>query len=695
MQNIQLYIEGQRMSMFQDESISLTQTQQNVKDIAKVFTNFTKTFALPASKDNNKVFKHYYNYDIVNGFDARVKKNATIELNYFPFQKGKIKLEGVDLIDNKPHTYRVTFFGNTVDLKDILGDDTLQNLSWLDNFKKPYSANNVQVALQGGYDITVDSVSYSKALIAPLITHTTRLFYDSVNHTAEYPDPDGGNLYPHSSGSSHHHGVYYGELKYAIRLHLIVKAIEEQYSEIEFTTDFFNTTNNAYHGLYMWMHRKKGPVNDPNELLEYEQFVDFGMDDTMANVLALDEEVFVVGHSSGSKVVSTLTVKPNPSYTSRYEVEVTRNGQTFATGSQSGATHLAIDMELPNGTYKVLIKVVEQFTFGNSGANPAVNAVEWEMSDLTVPESHTIEVTQFTINAVFDFIPTKQIPTMKVIDFLTGLFKVFNLTAYVQDDGKIKVQTLDSFYNGGNTYDISEFVDVTSSQVNIALPYREIEFKYKGLGTRLAKQHEQLSNSGIGWGTLRYNADSGENLDGGIYKVEAPFEHMKFERLRNGNSSTTKTIQVGWCVDDNSASYIGQPVIFYAIQQVNQDNIRFLTGEQTGQTTINDYYIPSNSYSLSSSTSKININYSAEFNEWTSDNTFTDTLFDDYYVNYISDVFNSKRRLSVFKAYLPLKILRKYTLADKFIINNKSYLINSITTNLKSGESEIELLNVV
>ena len=50
MQNIQLYIEGNRMDMFKDESVSLTQTIQNVKDIAKVFTNFTKTFSLPASK---------------------------------------------------------------------------------------------------------------------------------------------------------------------------------------------------------------------------------------------------------------------------------------------------------------------------------------------------------------------------------------------------------------------------------------------------------------------------------------------------------------------------------------------------------------------------------------------------------------------------------------------------------------------
>ena len=692
MQNIQLYIEGNRMDMFKDESVSLTQTIQNVKDIAKVFTNFTKTFSLPASKGNNKVFEHYYNYDIVDGFDARVKKNSTIELNYLPFEKGKIKLEGVDMKNNKPYAYRITFFGNTVDLKDVLGDDTLQALGWLDNFKKPYSSAGIYTGLVSGYDITVDAVSYTKAIIAPLITHTTRLFYDSVNHTAEYPDPDGGNLYPHSSGGgSHHHGVYYGELKYAIRLHLIIKAIEEQYPELEFTTDFFNTTNNAYYGLYMWLHRKKGDVNDPNQVLQYEEYIDFGLDTTMTNVTAQGEEIIVTGHTTGNKLSTTLNIRPNSAETSRYEVEVTRDGSTFATGSAENSD-LQLNMNLPNGTYKVLLKVTEEFVFGETGVE---NAVDWEFSDLLVPESHTFDVTQFTVPAEFEFLPTKQIPTMKVIDFLTGVFKMFNLTAFVQDDGKIKVQTLDSFYSGGTSYDISEYVDIDSSQVDIALPYREIQFQYKGLGTKLALQHEQLSNSGIGWGTLEYNANSGENLDGGIYTVEAPFEHMKYERLRDGNSTTTTTIQVGWCVDDNDDAYIGEPILFYPIYQQNQDDIRFLTGQNTGQQTTNDYYIPSNSFALSSSTSAININFNAELNEWTSDNTFTDTLFDDYYTTYITDVFDIKRRLSKYKAFLPLKILRNYTLADRFVVNNRSYKINSITTNLGTGESEVELLNEV
>ena len=45
------------------------------------------------------------------------------------------------------------------------------------------------------------------------------------------------------------------------------------------------------------------------------------------------------------------------------------------------------------------------------------------------------------------------------------------------------------------------------------------------------------------------------------------------------------------------------------------------------------------------------------------------------------------------KAFLPLQILLNYTLADRFIINNQSYKINSVKTNFLTGTSDIELLN--
>ena len=44
MRKLQLYIGTQRVDLFKDESVSLTQTIKNVKDLKKVFTEFTQTF---------------------------------------------------------------------------------------------------------------------------------------------------------------------------------------------------------------------------------------------------------------------------------------------------------------------------------------------------------------------------------------------------------------------------------------------------------------------------------------------------------------------------------------------------------------------------------------------------------------------------------------------------------------------------
>ena len=106
MQSIQLYIGEERVEMFADESVQLTQTIQNVKDIGSIFTDFSKSFSVPASKSNNLLFKHYYNYEIdpSYSFNANDILSARIELNHRTFRKGFIALDGVGLKNNKAHT---------------------------------------------------------------------------------------------------------------------------------------------------------------------------------------------------------------------------------------------------------------------------------------------------------------------------------------------------------------------------------------------------------------------------------------------------------------------------------------------------------------------------------------------------------------------------------------------------------------
>ena len=110
-------------------------------------------------------------------------------------------------------------------------------------------------------------------------------------------------------------------------------------------------------------------------------------------------------------------------------------------------------------------------------------SLTFDDSSIGAPSPQTVGAGNATVTTTISFIPTQQVPEIKVIDFLTGLFKLFNLTTFVENDGTIYVDTLDNFYANkksiSTAYDISEFVDVNSSTVDVALPYKEISFKFK------------------------------------------------------------------------------------------------------------------------------------------------------------------------------------------------------------------------
>jgi len=676
MQIIQLYIEGQRVDMFKDESVSITQSIKNVKDIGKVFTDFTRTFSIPASKINNKIFQHYYNFDIIGGFDARIKKDANIELNNLPFRNGKIKLEGVDLKDNKPHTYRITFFGSTVTLKDLLGNDTLASLESLVTLNETYDATSIKSKLEADPSNT--------DIIVPLITHTQRLFYNSTsgNH-------DAGNLYWHGGGGENNHGVIYSELKYAIRLHRIVQAIESKYG-LTFSDDFFVSSNASYYNLFMWLHRKKGDVEN--------------LGDTNQSIMeGWTPQAYNVSTQTHLKSTTTLEINGIPQqYTGNtelnffpvdltipYSISLQKNGvEVLSFRNVTG--NLTIDQSVQGqGDYTIYIEADTNITFSN---------IQWyfeydRFGDGTQIATKNYGTGSYNYISEFTFDITQQIPTIKVIDFISGLFKTFNLTAYVdKNTDEIIVKTLDDFYSDGTSYDITKYVDVNKSSVNISLPYREITFEHEDTKTKLASFHNQ--KFGKVWG--RENFTNSEKLDGGIYNIKTPFSQLKYERLIDGNNNNPTDIQWGYFVDDNDESYFGKPLIFYPIRQT-QSSISFLNSA-TDHVEVTEFNIPSNSVALSSATSSYNINFYAENNEYgalndPSDNGFTNTLFQAYYSNYIKSVFNPKNRITKVTAYLPLKILLNYSLADRFIIGSNSYKINTINTNLETGKSEIELLN--
>ena len=668
MQKLQLYLGTDRIDLFGDETVSVTQTIQNVRDISKVFTDFSKTFSVPASPKNNILFKHYYNFDIVGGFDALNKVAGKIELNSLPFKDGFIRLEGVDMRKEKAYAYRITFFGNTVNLKDLIGEDMLSALGSLSTHDLIYSPQIVQDKLEL-------QETLGQAILCPLITHTERLTYDSTNHIA-----GSRNVYWHQGGGANEHGVLWSDLKYAIRIDEIIKAIEEEY-EITFdSTSFFNSTNDRYYHLFMWLHRKSGAVQPATQVTEYfSQVNEWGVDisnKTYAVQTETSMRLYVTATQTANLVLSPSTAS------TEYRVIVYRNGASyFESDYDNGARTFGIadwGEPLPIGTYTVTIVTNQSAALMSF----PIASIEWELQGFgfnIVFDTDTLWQSSLTI----EFIITQQIPEQKVLDFLNGLFNLFNLTTYTLPNGNIQVQTIDDYYSAGTTYDITPYLEVTKSKVDVALPYRQVNFEYEGLGTFLAKQYEQLNN--VGWGSLRFTLnDATYSAPTEIYTVKPPFEHVQFERLFNQTNNAETTVQYGYFVNENEQPYFGKPLLFYPVTLSGGDSISFLT-DLTTHVQVQVYNVPSNSVALVSSINPDNLNFGAEINEYAlTSAVFSDSsLFRKEYTDYVSAVFNTQRRITKVKAFLPLRIVIALELNDKITMRNETYIINSVTTNLQ------------
>ena len=728
MQKVQIYVGATRLDLFKDETIKLTQSLKNINKVDKIFTEFTQTFSVPASSTNNILFQHYYNFNIAGGFDARRKQPASIELNYIPFKTGLMRLDGVDLKKNKAYAYRITFFGETVNLKDILATNQIDSLNF-DIYNTTYEPNTVLDGMELD-PLSLDSNgNYNNNLVVPLISHTNPIFYDS-----DSPVVSGTNnmYYELNSGA----GVFYSDLKYALRVETIVNAISTDYlvpAGLSFSDDFFNTENKPYSTLFLWLHRKSGSVGVGTAGSNQLSLPVSSWTRTSGTTLTTTGTSIIISsqyQSPPSANISQFDVRIVPTDPSKeYTLIINTFGSEFySSGLVKGILSLTkSDFNfIQPVSYTFVLNSTEEVVFDTvtlivSGDFQIGNGLQYWTDNFSATANGNI-----TIPLAVPFVINEQIPEMKIIDFLTGIFKMFNLVAYYEDS-KIVVKTYDDYFASldtglwnfqnsewqdelrkwneigsttSNEYSIDEFLDTRSVKVDVALPYKQINFLYEGTGTILAKKYNQLNN--IGWGEIRYTLDGlVYDAPSDVYNVKIPFEHMQMERLNDLNLSASDTqtnVMYGISVNENVQPYIGKPLLFYPIKQsqafgsATSVSVRSALSTNVEKT---DIIVPSNSVSLNPAVSVENINFPNEINEWTLNSDFSNSLFEGYYKTFISESFNLRRRFIKVKAYLPLNILYNLKLNNVIEINNERYKINSMSTNFQTGLTNFELINIL
>ena len=684
--NLELYIDNVRVDLFKDEAITITDTQQNIRDIALVFTPFSQQFNLPASSTNNKIFKHYYNNDIVNGYDARFRVDAIIKLDGADYKVGKIRLDSVSMKNNKAHAYKVVFFGNTSSLKDIFGDETLSALNPLSAYDISFDAatNDFRNAFTDGLQSAgvVATNKFNRNLIVPLITLENYYSYDSTN-TITTPNLHNVNFFTELQT----------ELKPAIKSKRIIEAIQTQYN-IEFNmadetgiTSFFNS--DVFEDLYLWMHREKSPITAPetvpptfgvntlqkNKKLTFADFTyDSGTNYLSGGDLVISDEylytIRITFQTSADRELEIITIDKPTNELLDYQTKITSaNNFNITLRDLSSGT-------LSTRTYDLQFRINATTNLGTLfQAKPTGIFITRKLrSDGSTVDTGTFGYSAFSLQS--NIYVQDYLPKMKVIDYLTSLFKMFNLTAYTKrGSSKIYVETFDDFMSINNTYDISKYIVIDSNTIDRPIPYSRINFNYSPSVTQTSLRY--LNQFSQQFGNLNYSAP--EKYDGQSYDVQVDGQRSQLINIIDENDDLTGIVY-GWWVDAESKTTLGSPYMFF-------NDLVDAADYPITLSQFDQYNAPSNVSPDRNHT----LNFGIEFNEYTGD-VNENSLFSRFYSQYIVKLFEEQARVVKFTAQLPSSIVLNYELNDVFIVNGQEYYINSIQTNLLTNKSELELI---
>ena len=666
MYRVDLYIDGQRGDLFQEESIEINLSVQNIKDISKVFGDFTNSFTIPASPTNNAIFKHYYNVDIYGGFNANVRVDSFIEVNNNLFRTGVLELESVQIKDSQPYAYQVGFYSNVTSLKDTFGEDKLNDLD-LSSYDHTYNDTNIVTGLNGYVSGTSSSIIY------PLISPVANWYYNSSGS-----QPARKNRAYHSQADLH--GVFYHDLKPAIKLQKIIDAIEAKYG-IEFQSDFFDSAD--FGKLFMWCHRRAGymfkdqPNGSTNETINFTSATGSGFNTTT------DKFTF-----SQSSMVDMDYIDVAVTSTDSYAISLYVNGELNTKKEDSGNATVRF-ITNPNDGDVFQIKFSPIAAWDASVVDLTAVTASFVIVPITTPVNIATASTSATQTYTADVVISDQMPEQKVSDFIGSLVRAFNLVIVPVANNKYDIEPLDDWYAEGTTRDVTEYIDTEEITIRKPSLYRRISFNYNETEAILGEQF-RLQND-IGYGDLR--ADF--TFDGEEFEVEVGFDHMLFERLDDLNNGLT-TINVGKSITREIEPYIGSPLIFYVAGQIRgTSEFAYITmsGSPTKESKT-DFHLVSNVNNDVAANVTKTLNFGTEVDPYLLQG-FSQGLYSTYWKDYITDLYDTSRRTFQYSGQLPLGLMLALKINDKLTIGERNYIINQMKLNLSTGETQMELLNDV
>lgn len=664
---IAIYIGSDKLDLFADENIEVVSSISDSSDITKNITDYSKSFTVPASDRNNAIFKHYYNADVDNTFDSRLKVDGKIELDGLPYKIGKFRLDKVIVKKSKASSYSLNFFGQLVSFKDVVKDDELSSLDFT-ALNHLYSSNNVIAGLQNGL--------FDKKIIYTMLSQR-RYYYNSDPTDVTNTD---------TTANIATVGAMWNDLKPSIKLIEIIKAIETKY-DLVFSRDFFG--REEFDRIYMWLNNSIIGAYQSKQLINFNSGGGLGFDlptDTWVNfannnpISPLNQQfrwqIAITPASGFEDVPYKIVVENNGIVINEFEVE----GGAFQSGNawvRNGAFSYQFFVST-NDTFSYTSELIMQRLYRAPGATFS-----------TVTSASVVA----SVNTIlYTFKPSQNMPKIKIIDFMRALFQMFKLLVIQKNSTDIYVNTLVDYYSQGRLIDITSFVDFESYDVNRGDILNEINFNFEPPTTLLNMQFKL--NTGIAYGdeVTKLADENGQLLDGQKFEVKLPFEQIVYERLTDSNDGILTNIMYGLSTDRELKPVNPKPHVFYnnVVTMLGGKNLKIINTLGSIQTLSGN--VNTASHTLNFFQPQFSTTFSEEFNEWDG-SLISNNLYTNYYKDYIESLFNIKRRNFKFKSFLPLNILTSLSLNDVLKIKENYYRIDNFTLNLLTTEGTLNLIN--
>jgi hypothetical protein len=302
---------------------------------------------------------------------------------------------------------------------------------------------------------------------------------------------------------------------------------------------------------------------------------------------------------------------------------------------------------------------------------------------------YTTTATQNTITS--NLIISENLPKIKILDFLKGLFNMFKLVVIPTTENNYYVNTLDNYYAEGQLFDLTRYVDYSEVEIARGDILNEINFKFQDPTTILNKQFKENTRVAYGDSEVLIKDDTNNLLDGETLEFTLPFEQIIYERLIDSNDNEYVELQYGAAIDETLAAVNPKPHIFYReTGNLSTKPIGFITDTGVKQQLPANINMPSHSILKESDAGSLI--FDREFSTWNGQE-LNQTLYTLFHKTYLDSIYNVKRRNFKYKAIVPLRILTSLSLNDLIQIKENYYRIDNYNLNLLNGNIEFNLIN--